>query len=560
MLRRTTAYAFAAVKCPAVLNEPMDHFAPGSASALGTLEACKRIKSAKGDCPIVIGGKSYTTAERINCIIPSQHEVVMATSYQATPELAKKAVEAAVAASVDWSRMPFRDRAAIFYKAAHLLSTKYRHEMRAVTMLGQSKNPWQAEIDCIAEACDFLRWNIHFAEELYAQQPHSVPNSGIWNTTDYRPLEGFVSAITPFNFTAIAANLAGTPALMGNTVVWKPSPTAIPSNYLMYRIMEEAGLPPGVINFVPCAPDVMDSCVNADSRLASVVFTGSTNVFMDINKRIYSRLESYQNFPRISGETGGKDFHLVHPSADLRQVAAATIRGAFEFQGQKCSACSRLYAPKSTWKELQALLLKAHGQIKMGQPDDFKNFLCAVIDEKAFDKNQRYINVAKENRDNYTILAGGGCDKSVGYFIEPTIIESKDAMAQLMKEEIFGPVLTVHVYDDSKPDYWKEVCRLVDTTTKYGLTGAIFSTERAPIQAADQHLRYAAGNFYINDKCTGAVVGQQPFGGSRLSGSNDKPGAAQFLTRFVSARSIKESFDVAPTISYPHQLPDVYTI
>lgn len=560
MLRRTAPVAFAAFKCPPVVNEPMDNFEPDSASAASTLAACKAARAQVRDCPIMIGGKAFRTSSEIKCIMPSDHQVQIGKSYNATPELAQQAVEAAMTASKEWSQTPFRDRAAIFYKAAHLLATKYRNEMRAVTMLGQSKNPWQAEIDCVAEACDFIRWNIHFAEELYAQQPRSVPNTGIWNSTDYRPLEGFVSAITPFNFTAIAANLAGTPALMGNTVVWKPSPTAVPSNYLMYKIMEEAGLPDGVINFVPCDPSVMDKAVNADPRLAAVVFTGSTRVFTEINKNIYGRLENYRNFPRISGETGGKDFHLVHPSADITQVAAGTVRGAFEFQGQKCSACSRLYAPKSRWEELKALLLKGQQQIKMGQPDDFSSFMCAVIDETSFDKNKRYIDIAKADAGNYTVLCGGHCDKSKGYFVEPTIIETKDPRAQLMREEIFGPVLTAFVYDDSKPGYWKEVCELVDTTTKYGLTGSVFSRERTAIREADKHLRYAAGNYYVNDKCTGAVVGQQPFGGSRLSGSNDKPGAGQFVTRFVSARSIKENFDVAPTISYPHQLPDVYTL
>ncbi|KPI85423.1 putative delta-1-pyrroline-5-carboxylate dehydrogenase [Leptomonas seymouri] len=560
MLRRSLPLAFAAVKCPPVVNEPMDSFEPGSPSATGLLAACKAARSEVLECPIVIAGKPYTTNNVIKGIMPSDHKVQIAKSYKATPELAKKAVEAAVASSKAWSQTPFRDRAAIFLKAAHLLSTKYRHEMRAATMLGQSKNPWQAEIDCVAEACDFIRWNVHFAQELYAQQPLSVPNSGIWNMSDYRPLEGFVCAITPFNFTAIAANLAGTPALMGNTVIWKPSATAIASNYLMFKIMEEAGLPAGVVSFLPCEPSVMESVVNADPRLAALVFTGSTQVFQHINKSIYGRLETYDNFPRISGETGGKDFHLVHPSADIRQVAACTVRGAFEYQGQKCSACSRLYVPKSCWKELKALLLKGQAQIKMGQPDDFQNFMCAVIDEASFNKNKKYIDIAKADSNNYTIVAGGGCDKSVGYFIQPTIIETKDPRAQLMREEIFGPVLTAFVYDDSKPGYWKEVCELVDTTTKYGLTGSVFSRDRAAIREADKCLRYAAGNFYVNDKCTGAVVGQQPFGGSRLSGSNDKPGAGQFVTRFVSTRSIKENFDVTPIISYPHQLPDVYKL
>ncbi|CAD2222977.1 delta-1-pyrroline-5-carboxylate dehydrogenase [Angomonas deanei] len=560
MLRRTIPFAFAAYKTPPIANERMENFEPGSEAATGTLAACKAVRGETKDCPIIIGGKRYTTKDTFKRTMPTDHSVTIATSYNADDKLAAQAVETAIEAGKDWSRMSFRDRSAIFLKAAHLLSTKYRHAMRAATMMGQGKNPWQAEIDCVAEACDFLRWNVHFAEQLYDQQPLSVPNSGIWNTTEYRPLEGFVTAITPFNFTAIAANLAATPALMGNTVVWKPSPTAVLSNYLMMEIFEEAGLPPGVINFLPCGPEVMDKSVNADPRLAAFVFTGSTKVFLDINKSIYSRLEKYNNFPRISGETGGKDFHIIHPSADLKYAAAGTIRAAFEFQGQKCSACSRAYVPKSVWGEFKEHLLTAHKQIKMGQPDDFENFMCAVIDQTSFEKNKKYIDLAKADSANYTVIAGGDYDGSKGNFIPPTIIETKDPKGRLMTEEIFGPVLTVFVYDDSKPDFWKEVCGLADTSTKYGLTGAIFSRDRQPIIEANDYLRYAAGNYYINDKCTGAVVGQQPFGGSRHSGSNDKPGAQQFVTRFVSARSIKETFDVAPTISYPHQLPDKYII
>nr|AGT02588.1 1-pyrroline-5-carboxylate dehydrogenase [Strigomonas oncopelti] len=559
MLRRSLALSYAYVRCPPIQNERMDNFEPGSQSAKETLEACKRVRAQTREIPVVVDGVRHTTPHSFTRTMPTDHSVVLAKAYDATPELGKQAVEAAVRAQKEWSRVPFRDRAAVFLKTAHLLSTKYRADMRAATMLGQGKNPWQAEIDCVAEACDFLRWNVHFAEEVYRQQPYSVPNSGVWNTTDYRPLEGFWSAITPFNFTAIAANLAATPALMGNAVVWKPSRTAILSNYMFFEIMEEAGLPKGVVNFLPCPHEVMD-IVHGDENLAGVIFTGSTRVFNTLNKNIYGRLESYRNFPRMSGETGGKDFHLVHPSADLKLVAANTLRAAFEFQGQKCSACSRAYVPKSTWKELEALLLKGHKQIKMGQPEDFKSFMCAVIDEAAFNKNKKYIDIAKADPSNYTVIAGGGCDNSKGNFIEPTIIVSKDPKGQLMREEIFGPVVAIHVYDDSKPNFWKDVCHLVDTSTQYGLTGAVFARDRAVIREADAHLRYAAGNFYINDKCTGAVVGQQPFGGARLSGSNDKPGAQQFVTRFVSARSIKENFDVAPTISYPHQLPDVYTL
>ncbi|EPY28301.1 delta-1-pyrroline-5-carboxylate dehydrogenase [Strigomonas culicis] len=559
MLRRSLALSYAFVKSPPILNERMDHFEPGSESAAVTLAACKRLRGETREIPVVVDGVRHTTGRSYTRTMPTDHSVAIAKVYDATPELGQQAVAVATRAQQEWSRVPFRDRAAIFLKTAHLISTKYRADMRAATMLGQGKNPWQAEIDCVAEACDFLRWNVHFAEELYRQQPYSVPNSGVWNTTDYRPMEGFWSAITPFNFTAISANLAATPALMGNAVIWKPSRTAILSSYMFFEIMEEAGLPKGVVNFLPCPHEVMD-IVHGSEHLAGVIFTGSTRVFNTLNKSIYGRLESYRNFPRISGETGGKDFHLVHPSADLKLVAANTLRAAFEYQGQKCSACSRAYVPQSSWKELEQLLLKGHSQIKMGQPDDFQNFMCAVIDETSFNKNKKYIDIAKADPGNYTVIAGGNCDNSKGNFVEPTIIVSKDPKAQLMREEIFGPVVTIHVYDDSKPNYWKDVCELIDTSTQYALTGAVFARDREVIREADRHLRYAAGNFYINDKCTGAVVGQQPFGGGRLSGSNDKPGAQPFVTRFVSARSIKENFDVTPTISYPHQLPDVYTL
>lgn len=563
MLRFSTRFLYGVVATPPIINEAMDSFEPGSKSAASTKAACAALRHQGGspvECPCVIGGVPYSSKNTFSQVMPSDHHHVLAKGFHATPELAKKAVENSLETFKSWSTTPFRDRAAIFLKAAHLLSTKYRDEMRAATMLGQSKNPWQAEIDCVAEACDFLRWNVHFAEEMYRVQPFSDPRSGVWNITDYRPLEGFCTAITPFNFTAIAANLAGTPALMGNVVIWKPSPTALLSNYLMFRILKEAGLPDGVINFLPCEPGVMDEVVHSHPSLAGCFFTGSTKVFLDINKKVYSRLEQYNNYPRISGETGGKDFHLLHPSADLKQAAAATTRAAFEYQGQKCSACSRIFVPKSCWETFKNYLLTGVRQLKMGQPDDFSSFLCAVIDDKAFAKNKKYIDIAKEDPKNFTILSGGKCDRSKGYFIEPTVILSAQPKSPLLCEEIFGPVLTAYVYDDGKPNFWKEVCEMVDTSTKYGLTGAIFATDRTAIYEADSCLRYACGNYYVNDKCTGAVVGQQPFGGSRQSGSNDKPGSALFLNRFVSARSIKENFDVTPMISYPHQLPDQYTL
>lgn len=543
------------------MNEPMDTFEPGSAAAAGTLKACARLRAAATDCPIVIGGREHRTANVIRRVCPSDHHTRLATGYNATPELAQEAINIALEASREWSLMPFRDRAAIFLQAAHLISTKYRHELRAATMLGQSKNPFQAEIDVIAETCDFLRFSVKFADELYRDQPVSPSSGALWNSVEYRPLEGFVTAIAPFNFSAIAANLVACPALMGNVVLWKPSPNAVLSNYLLYKVFEEAGLPAGVVNFLPCEPDVMTDVVNSHPHLAGVAFTGSTKVFMSINKQIYSRLEGYRNIPRVSGETGGKDFHLIHPSADIKLAAALTIRGAFEYQGQKCSATSRLYAPKSRWEELKAYLLDVHGKLKMGQPDDFRSFLCAVIDDVAFERNALYIDMAKSDSTMYKIIAGGGCDNSRGWFVEPTIIEAKSSQAKLLQEEIFGPILTVYVYDDSKPGFWPEVCDVINSTTKYALTGSVFAQDRQAIyDATTKHLRYAAGNFYINDKCTGAVVGQQPFGGARASGSNDKPGSPLFLTRWVSARTIKENFDRSSQVSYPHQLPDIVAV
>jgi 1-pyrroline-5-carboxylate dehydrogenase len=368
-------------------------------------------------------------------------------------------------------------------------------------------------------------------------------------------LEGFVAAVSPFNFTAIGVNLAMAPVLMGNTVIWKPSPNAILSNYQMYKIFEEAGLPPGVINFVPCEPDVMSKNIIENPMLGGVAFTGSTRVFNIINKSVANNLESYRSYPRISGETGGKNFHMLHPSCDVNHAVAATIRSAFEYQGQKCSACARLYCPQSLWKDVKAKLIKAHSQIVVGQPDDFKTFVTAVIDEAAYNKVMGFIDKAKAAGGE--ILAGGTGDRSKGYFVQPTIILTKDPKSVTMRDEIFGPVLTVYVYDDAKLE---ETLQLVDETTPYGLTGAIFASDRAALRHMADKLRYTAGNVYINDKCTGAVVGQQPFGGARCSGSNDKPGAAQFLYRWVSARTIKENFDINGQISYPHQLPDVVTV
>lgn len=555
MLRRSSrnlfAGSFGAVSVADMTNERMDAFSPHSKDRTSMEAACVVTRKTTVDCPIIVNGKEYRTANSFKRVAPSDHSVHLATGYNADEALAEAAVKSSLEAHQSWSRTPFQDRCAVILKAAHLITTKYRAQVQANTMLGQSKNAWQAEIDCVAEAADFLRFNVKYAQQIYSEQPLTTSNASIWNMTEYRPLEGFVAAISPFNFTAIGVNLALAPVLMGNTVIWKPSPNAILSSYHMYKIFEEAGLPAGVINFVPCEPDVMSKAIIQHPMLAGVAFTGSTNVFNAINKTVAQQLGSYRSYPRISGETGGKNFHFLHPSCDVNHAVAATIRSAFEYQGQKCSACSRVYCPKSLWPEVEKKLLTAHSKIVVGQPDDFKTFVAAVIDETAFNKNIGYITKAKE--EGGRVIAGGSGDKSQGYFVQPTIIVTSNAKSITMREEIFGPVLTVYVYDDNKID---ETLTLVDETTPYALTGGIFASDRAALRHIADKLRFAAGNIYINDKSTGAVVGQQPFGGGRLSGSNDKPGASQFLHRWISARTIKENFDINGQISYPHQLPD----
>lgn len=547
------SYGVAAVG--SVLNERMDSFAPGSKDRAAMEAACAKTRTSHLDCPIVIGGQEFRTGNAFKRTAPSDHSVHLATGYNADDKLAQAAVRSCLDAHPTWSRTPFQDRCAILLKAAHLITTKYRAEVQAYTMLGQSKNPWQAEIDCVAESADFIRFNVKFAEQIYQEQPLTTANASIWNMTEYRPLEGFVAAISPFNFTAIGVNLALAPVLMGNTVVWKPSPNAILSSYQMFKIFEEAGLPPGVINFVPSEPDVMSRNVIENPMLGGVAFTGSTKVFNTIHQTVARNLEVYRSYPRISGETGGKNFHFLHPSCDVNHAVASTIRSAFEYQGQKCSACSRLYCPKSLWGSVKAKLLAAHNKVVVGQPDDFKTFVAAVIDDNAFKKVTGYIEKAKAEGGD--IIAGGRGDNAQGFFVQPTIIVTSDPKSVTMREEIFGPVLTVYVYDDKEMD---ETLRLVDETTPYGLTGAIFASDRAALRHIADRLRYCAGNIYINDKSTGAVVGQQPFGGARGSGSNDKPGASQFLHRWVSARTIKENFDINGQISYPHQLPDIVTV
>lgn len=491
--------------------------------------------------PLVIGGKRIGSGRETKQIVnPANIKQSLGTYAQATKEDVKAAIESSLQAKKIWAELPFADRSAIFLKAAELISTKYRHKMLAATMLGQGKNVFQGEIDCIGELIDFFRFNVKYASDLYRSQPPES-TTGVWNRTEYRPLEGFVYAITPFNFTAIAGGLIGAPALTGNTVVWKPSDSAILSNYLLLQILEEAGMPAGVINFVPGNPvEVSDVALN-NSNFAALHFTGSTKVFSSIWSTIASNVGKgvYRDFPRIVGETGGKNFHLVDKTANIENAVYNTIRGAFEYQGQKCSATSRLYVSESIWPDFKKLLVETAESITPTNcTQELQGFMGPVIHEASFDKVSGAIKTVDADPE-LELLSGGKFDKSVGYFIKPTIVQTQNIEHPFMKTEFFGPLLTVYVYKDAEID---NVLDKIDTTTGYGLTGAVFSTDRLSIRKYEEKLRYAAGNFYINDKSTGAVVGQQSFGGSRLSGTNDKAGSAALVTRFVSVRSIKENF------------------
>jgi 1-pyrroline-5-carboxylate dehydrogenase len=451
--------------------------------------------------------------------------------------------------------MPFADRAAIFLKAADLIGGKYRYDIMAATMLGQGKNAWQAEIDAAAELCDFLRFNVQYAQELYAQQPvHNSP--GVWNRVEYRPLEGFVYAVTPFNFTAIAGNLPGAPALMGNVVLWKPSPSAIASNWLVYQILLEAGLPPNVIQFVPGDAVEVTKAVLVHPEFAALHYTGSTAVFRSLYGQIGRATAEgrYKGYPRIVGETGGKNFHLVHHSANVQNAVINTVRGAFEYQGQKCSATSRAYFPASSWKECKELLVSEVGKLKMGSPEEFENFIGPVIHQGSFEKLSKTIDEANKDPE-LELIVGGKHDNSQGYFVHPTIYVTKNPQHKLFTTELFGPVLVIHVYDDAvggnSDKAFNDICKVIDTTSEYGLTGAVFAQDRTALRFAEEALRNTAGNFYLNCKSTGAVVGQQPFGGARASGTNDKAGSANLLSRFVSVRAIKEDFLGSDEVLYP---------
>ncbi|MHB1312424.1 MAG: L-glutamate gamma-semialdehyde dehydrogenase [Gemmatimonadaceae bacterium] len=530
-------------RVPPPVNEPIKSYAPGSPEKA---ELKRRLAAMSGECPeipVVVGGKEIRTGNIVDVRSPHDHQHVIARFHKARPEDVTAAIAAATAARAEWASWKWEDRAAVMLRAAELLATTWRSTINAATMLGQSKTVFQSEIDAACELTDFLRFNAHFAQELYGEQPFSSP--GMWNQTDYRGLEGFVYAVSPFNFTAIGGNLTTAPALMGNAVVWKPATTSMLSSWYVHRLLTEAGLPPGVINFVPGDASAISNTVLTHPDLAGVHFTGSTEVFNSMWETIGRNMNRYRSYPRIVGETGGKDFLVAHPSADARALAVAIVRGGFEYQGQKCSALSRAYVPKSLWKETLAYLQEMIADIRMGDPADFRNFMGAVIDKKSFDRISGYLADADKSAK---VLAGGKANGEKGWFIEPTIVETTDPSHRMLCEEIFGPVVTVYVYEDAK---WLETLALVDSTSPYALTGAVFARERKAILEAHTALRNAAGNFYVNDKPTGAVVGQQPFGGARGSGTNDKAGSKMNLMRWVSARTIKETFVPPTDYRYP---------
>ncbi len=536
----------ARVAVPVPRNEPILPYAPGSPEKVALKAQLRAFAGEQHEIPLIIGGQAVTTGDLGACILPHDHQHQIGSFHKGTADSVAQAIAAAEAARPAWSAMPWESRAAIFLKAAELLAGRYRPILNAATMLNQSKTVFQAEIDAACELIDFWRFNASYLPEIYGQQPESAP--GMWNFVEYRALEGFVFAVTPFNFTSIAGNLPTSPALMGNTVVWKPASTSVFSGYWLMRLFEEAGLPPGVINFVPGSGGQIGGPAMASPALGGVHFTGSTEVFQGMWKTIGGNIEGYRSYPRIVGETGGKDFVFAHASANPDELAANLIRGAFEYQGQKCSAASRAYIPESLWATFKDRLADEVRAISYGDVSDFTNFMGAVIDKATFDKLEGYIDRAREDRDA-DVICGGECDDSTGYFISPTIIQAHDPHYATMETELFGPVLTIYVYKD---DAFEETLTLCDQTSPYALTGAIFATDRAAINLASDRLRHAAGNFYINDKPTGAVVGQQPFGGSRASGTNDKAGSSLNLLRWVSTRTTKETFTPVRDYRYPH--------
>ena len=533
------------VQVPRAHNEPVLDYAPGSSERVALKSELETFLSDHSEIPLIIGGRDVTTGELGSCILPHDHRHQLARYHRGNAETVSQAVAAAAAARPGWSEMAWESRAAIFLKAADLLAGRYRQKLNAATMLNQSKTPHQAEIDAACELIDFWRFNASYLPFIYGQQPESAP--GAWNYVEYRALEGFVFAVTPFNFTSVAGNLPTSPALMGNTVVWKPASTAVFSAYWLVKLLEEAGLPPGVINLVPGSGEQIGNIALAHEDLAGVHFTGSTGVFRSMLGVVGTNIAGYKNYPRVVGETGGKNFVFAHPSADLGALVANLVRGAFEYQGQKCSAASRAYIPESLWSRLHDRLRDEVESITFGDVTDFTNFMGAVIDKAAFDKLRQYIDSAKMD-SGADVICGGVCDDSKGYFVAPTVIRAHDPYYTTMQTELFGPILTVYVYKDA--DY-ANTLDLCDRTSPYALTGAIFAQERTAIELALGRLRQAAGNFYINDKPTGAVVGQQPFGGSRASGTNDKAGSSLNLSRWVSARTIKETFAPVSDYRYP---------
>ncbi len=534
------------VPVPTPVNEPIRSYAPGSPERASLKAKLQEMLSGQIEIPLIIGGREIRTGRTATAVCPHDHGHVLATYHRAGPDEVAMAVEASQEAWKTWSEMDWEARAAIFLKAADLLAGPWRDTLNAACMLNQSKTVFQAEIDSACELIDFWRFNPHYMRFLFEQQPGSAP--GIWDYVEYRALEGFVFAVTPFNFASIAGNLPTSPALMGNVVLWKPASSAVFTAYWIMKLLEEAGLPPGVINFIPGPGRQVGDPVLASPHLAGIHFTGSTATFQAMWRTIGTNIASYRTYPRIVGETGGKDFVFAHPSADVPTLVTALVRGAFEYQGQKCSAASRAYIPRSLWPAVKEQLLARVGEIRMGDPTDFTNFMAAVIDRGAYETIMSYIDVAKAS-DEAEILAGGEGDDSKGYFIQPTVVLTTNPRFKLMEEEIFGPVLTLFVYEDADLDATLELC---DTTSPYALTGAIFARDRQAIVEMTARLRHAAGNFYINDKPTGAVVGQQPFGGSRASGTNDKAGSFMNLLRWTSQRAIKENFVPPADFRYPH--------
>ncbi len=526
-------------------NEPIKAYTHGSPEKIAFKETLAKMKEVKIEIPLIIGGKEIKTGNIEKCVSPYDHSQELATFHKAGEKEVKMAIESSLEAKKLWESFHWSERVAIFRKAAELLSGKWRNTLNAATMLCQSKNIYQAEIDSACELIDFFNFNAWFLTQIYTDQP--ISPKGYWNRTEYRPLEGFVFAVTPFNFTAIAVNLAASPAMIGNTVVWKPASSSIYSSYYGMKLLQEAGLPDGVINFVPGDGPVVGNIVMDDPNMSGIHFTGSTKTFQTMWKKVGQNIDKYKTYPRIVGETGGKDFVFVHKSAKVDSVVHNLIRGAFEYQGQKCSAASRAYIPDNLWDEIKEKLINTTKEIKVGSPEKFTNFVNAVIDRPSFNKIKSYIDFAK-NSEEAEVIVGGNCDDTVGYFIEPTIIFTSNPNFKTMEEEIFGPVLTIYVYENDK---FEETLKICNETSPYALTGAIFSQDREAINIANKILYHAAGNFYINDKPTGAVVGQQPFGGSRASGTNDKAGSALNMMRWISVRTVKETFEPIEDYRYP---------